>query len=635
MRSLIIFIFLVCYSIGFAQIDTIVVNNILKVAGEIRFSDPSKSSELYVKVIKYSDSIDFPLGEHKAKIGLGILSFHAGEYDQSIVHYQEALNIAEKMEYTKGIGNSYLDMAISWYYKGELIKSTSEYLKSLDYYYKVKDTFAIITVYQNVGLIFADIQQYEKSNEYILKSLELAKLTQDSIKIAANSLNMGMNYAKTMQHNKALEQFMFVKNIADAVNYPQLSFHIHQNLGQHYLDVNEPDKALPYALNAYEFIKPINSKPDISNCFGLLGNIYKKLGNNELAQSYYIKAYNLGEEIESPDLVINTSLSLSQLYASKNEFKNAYKYANNYIVLYDSIRGEKNRKLVAGIEAQYEFEKKNNEILKQQLEIETKEAFIQKKINQNGIYLTGLIILLFTSFFFWYRHRQKQKLNKQTIQTLNKQQELKTLEALIQGEDLERSRIAKDLHDSVNGNLSAIKHNLSSISQENLKDDEHDTFDSAIQMLDTACEQVRSISHDLVPPSLMNYGIIEALEQYINRINSIGIIKITYQHFGILNPLSKKTETTIYHIVQELLANVIKHSQAKKAIIQINADEDTLHITVEDDGKGYDTNMVFHGLGLNNIKSRIQFLNAEMDIKSDEKGTSVTIDIDIKKIQQL
>lgn len=635
MRSLIIFIFLVCYSIGFAQIDTIVVNNILKVAGEIRFSDPSKSSELYVKVIKYSDSIDFPLGEHKAKIGLGILSFHAGEYDQSIVHYQEALNIAEKMEYTKGIGNSYLDMAISWYYKGELIKSTSEYLKSLDYYYKVKDTFAIITVYQNVGLIFADIEQYEKSNEYILKSLELAKLTQDSIKIAANSLNMGMNYAKTMQHNKALEQFMFVKNIADAVNYPQLSFHIHQNLGQHYLDVNEPDKALPYALNAYEFIKPINSKPDISNCFGLLGNIYKKLGNNELAQSYYIKAYNLGEEIESPDLVINTSLSLSQLYASKNEFKNAYKYANNYIVLYDSIRGEKNRKLVAGIEAQYEFEKKNNEILKQQLEIETKEAFIQKKINQNGIYLTGLIILLFTSFFFWYRHRQKQKLNKQTIQTLNKQQELKTLEALIQGEDLERSRIAKDLHDSVNGNLSAIKHNLSSISQENLKDDEHDTFDSAIQMLDTACEQVRSISHDLVPPSLMNYGIIEALEQYINRINSIGIIKITYQHFGILNPLSKKTETTIYHIVQELLANVIKHSQAKKAIIQINADEDTLHITVEDDGKGYDTNMVFHGLGLNNIKSRIQFLNAEMDIKSDEKGTSVTIDIDIKKIQQL
>jgi len=632
-KRYLIYLILLTYYLGYSQVDSISINNNLKKAEELRFSDASKSLDLYLKVIEDSDSINYPLLKHKAKIGLGILNFHAGDYDSSISYYNEALEIAEEIDYTKGIGNSYLDIAISLYYKGEVIKSTQEYLKSIEYFDRVKDTFALITVYQNVGLIFSDLEQYEKSNEFVKKSLELSKQFNDSIKIAANSLNLGRNYAKTKQQDKALDQFMIVKPIAEAVKYPQLSYHLHHNLAQYYLDTNNDEKALEHAQIAYDFIKPIDSKPDISYVFDLMGNIYKELGNSELAQVYYLEAYNLGEEIGSPDLVINASLSLSQLYAAKNEFSQAYRYAKNYIVLYDSIRGEKNRKLVAGIEAQYEFEKKNNEILQQQLTIETNEALIQRKRNQSGLYLVGLGVLLFTSFLLWYRHRQKQKLHAQSIQTLNKQKELATLEALIEGEDFERSRIAKDLHDSVNGNLSAIKHNLSSISQENLKEYEHQTFNNAIEMLDNACEQIRNISHDLVPPSLLNYGLIEALDQYINRINDINLTKITFQHFGKLKPLSKKTETTIYHIIQELLTNIVKHANARKGIVQINANKNVLHITVEDDGKGYDTNAVSHGLGLNNIKSRVQFLNAEMDVKSDAKGTSVVIDIDLKKVQ--
>jgi signal transduction histidine kinase len=137
----------------------------------------------------------------------------------------------------------------------------------------------------------------------------------------------------------------------------------------------------------------------------------------------------------------------------------------------------------------------------------------------------------------------------------------------------------------------------------------------------------------LVPPSLLNYGLIEAIEQYCNRINSSTNIEVTFQYFGKLVPLPKKIETTIYHIIQELLTNVVKHSKAKKAIVQINAKKNNLHITVEDDGKGYNTDEITHGLGLNNIKSRVQFLNAEMDVKSDAKGTSIVIDINLKKVK--
>ena len=284
------------------------------------------------------------------------------------------------------------------------------------------------------------------------------------------------------------------------------------------------------------------------------------------------------------------------------------------------------------LEQQNQLKNKNSEILQQQLQNEKNEALLQNQINKNELYAFGIVTLLFMSFVLWYRHRQKQKLNKQVIQALKKQQELKSLEALIKGEDIERSRIAKDLHDGVNGNLSAIKYNLSSITKHKLNSDEHETFDAALEMLDIACQQIRNITHDLAPPSLQNFGLTEALDQYCNRINSSSTINVTFQHFGHRITLPKKTETTIYHILQELISNSVKHAQANSALLQIHENKKVLHITVEDDGNGYDTRAVTHGLGLNNIKSRVDFLNAEMDVKSDTKGTSVTIDIDLNKI---
>jgi signal transduction histidine kinase len=139
----------------------------------------------------------------------------------------------------------------------------------------------------------------------------------------------------------------------------------------------------------------------------------------------------------------------------------------------------------------------------------------------------------------------------------------------------------------------------------------------------------------LVPPSLLNFGLVEALEEYCNRINSSCAMHVTFQYFGETPILPKKIETTIYHILQELLNNSIKHAEAKTAILQINTSNDSIHITVEDNGKGYDINTISHGLGLNNVKFRIEFLNAEMDVKSDDNGTSVTIDIDTTKIPLL
>ncbi len=112
-------------------------------------------------------------------------------------------------------------------------------------------------------------------------------------------------------------------------------------------------------------------------------------------------------------------------------------------------------------------------------------------------------------------------------------------------------------------------------------------------------------------------------------------MKVQFQHYGDSVILPKKIETTIYHILQELVNNALKHSQASSVFIQLNADKQLLHLTVEDDGIGYDTSLVTHGLGLNNIQSRVEFLKADMDVQSDKEGTSVVINIDLNKIPRL
>ncbi|WP_271785377.1 sensor histidine kinase [Aquimarina algiphila] len=151
-------------------------------------------------------------------------------------------------------------------------------------------------------------------------------------------------------------------------------------------------------------------------------------------------------------------------------------------------------------------------------------------------------------------------------------------------------------------------------------------------MLDNTVEQVRRISHNLAPSSLLNFNLIEVIQQFCDRINSSNPLNTSFQYFGKQFKLEKEKETVIYRIIQELTNNIIKHANATEALIQINSYENKLHITVEDNGIGFDPDVKSHGIGLQNIKSRVSLLNANLDIHSSAEGTSFNIEIYLDKI---
>ena len=158
-------------------------------------------------------------------------------------------------------------------------------------------------------------------------------------------------------------------------------------------------------------------------------------------------------------------------------------------------------------------------------------------------------------------------------------------------------------------------------------------INEAISMIDTSCKQVRAISHNLVPPFLENFNLLEAIEGYCTNMDAIHKQKIRFHHIGETIGLDKKQEANIFRIVQELVTNSIKHADATEIKVQLSSRDDTVQLTIEDNGKGYDTNAAQkEGIGLKNIKSRVDYLNASIDVIANKQGTSTTIEIDISKL---
>ena len=155
----------------------------------------------------------------------------------------------------------------------------------------------------------------------------------------------------------------------------------------------------------------------------------------------------------------------------------------------------------------------------------------------------------------------------------------------------------------------------------------------AVEMIDNSCKQVRAISHNLVPPSLENFNLVEASEEYCYNLNEVHEQEITFQHLGDSFIIPKNAEINIFRIIQELVSNSIKHADADEINVQISCRENLISLSEEDNGVGFDPkNVQSDGIGLKNIQSRIDYLNANMDVLSNKDGTSYTIEIDINKL---
>ncbi|MCB0436406.1 MAG: sensor histidine kinase, partial [Mangrovimonas sp.] len=211
--------------------------------------------------------------------------------------------------------------------------------------------------------------------------------------------------------------------------------------------------------------------------------------------------------------------------------------------------------------------------------------------------------------------------------TLEQQQQVISLQAMINGQETERTRIAKDLHDSMGGTFSTIKMYLSSLEHQITDKEQQTLLEKSNKAISHAASDMRRIAHNMMPEVLIKLGLIKAIQELVDNINSSKQLKIIFQHFGMVERLSGSFEIMLYRIVQELLNNIMKHSDATEAVIQFIKEENRLHVTIEDNGKGFQVLPEKKGVGLNSVKERVLYLNGKLSIDSEvSTGTTVTME---------
>ncbi|WP_395054360.1 sensor histidine kinase, partial [Flavobacterium sp.] len=336
-----------------------------------------------------------------------------------------------------------------------------------------------------------------------------------------------------------------------------------------------------------------------------------------LSEESYSRSFSILKVNKNAYGLFFMSGSLSQLQAYKGDYKNAYANLLESKKLGDSLFSQKNKNAIAKLETE-------NEVL----QLKTNN---EKKANLNKILIGSSIGLILLGFLGFRNFINKQKLQNLKITELEKDKQLLAIDSMLKGQEEERGRIAKDLHDGLGGLLSGTKLSFVNMKENLILTPENTTqFEKSLSMLDTTISDLRKVAHNLMPEALVKFGLDEALRDFCNSIQSTTNCIVNYQKMGISRKLNTTTETFIYRIIQELVNNSVKHAQAKEIIVQLTFVNNKIVITVEDNGKGYDTKSVNlkKGDGLNNIDYRVQFLNGKIDtITSPNKGTSVNIEL--------
>ena len=317
---------------------------------------------------------------------------------------------------------------------------------------------------------------------------------------------------------------------------------------------------------------------------------------------------------------------LSYIAARQGEFSTSIAARKSADSIGEVIINDKVIRNTTELQEKYESEKKD-------AQIQLQKAQLFKKDIWNYILAGSILTILVISILSYRNYRHTKSLQQQRISELETEKQLSATEAVLKGEEQERTRLAKDLHDGLGGMLSGIKYTLNDMKGNLIMTAENaQAFERSMDMLDSSIREMRRVAHNMMPEALVKFGLDTAIRDFCNDITKSGALQVQYQSIGLDDAeLDQVKNVTIYRIVQELLNNTMKHASAKNALVQLTYNKEQLTVTVEDDGKGFDPALLklSKGIGWSNIQNRVEFLKGTWDVSSEPgKGTSVHIEIE-------
>ncbi len=517
---------------------------------------------------------------------------------------------------------------------GLLDEAIATYIKGLENLNTETDT--LFSNYLKLGLAETYLQKEElpKSKE-ILNQLLPQATTNDTFN-AFLTTAFGDFYYRSNEWEKAIKAYQKALALPATKKLKKLSYRIQLNLAK----LQASEDTYQQRLDKFQQLKNESLNQGF---YGLYieavineGYVYLKEKDYEAAEIALSTAYINTVSWNRLELQKKVNRALVNLYVAKEDFKNAYNLMTQYEAVSKTITTQQNERQVRELEEKYESLQKEREIMKlQESQLKDQIEIDRQRTIKNAVLIGFLIILIpiILLLVVYYQklqaqseiNRQQEDLNRQEMQSLQQEQELKLARTSMKIQTQERERIAQELHDSIGGNLAAIK------LQMNRLDLKSETANNLKTQLDSTYSQVREISHSLLPKEFKEQAFVPIVDNYIDRFNDPEDKRYFFNAYPeeAINKLPKKLQVALFSIIKELTTNAFKHAKANQVMIQLNLipEEENLVLMYEDDGIGFTTNKS-KGIGLKNLKRRIDELKGSLSIDSSPgKGTVISISI--------
>lgn len=642
--------------------------------------------ESYKKSIAYKEEIGNTLGVAATLNNLGSLYRIMGEKEKAYESYLESIDIRERLGNERSVASAYLNF-------GNWMAEEAEYENAIKYYQKfsdlmksAEDTVGLSMVISNMGNIYFSQGAYASALENYLESLSLLEEAEiDDDRLMASKLeDIGLVYDKQGYSRQAISYFDRALLVYEKYEDPERKGGLLQNMGLIFTNLNLPDSSLYYYSRAVSEYEALNNKELVAFVNNNIGVIYNNKDEYDVALEYFEKALEVYEEssnerelaevflnlgsnyyfrsdfdqalsffqksmenaLRTDNLSVETKAlsAISDVYKIKNDFPKAYEYLDRHNTMKDSLLNTEKTKVIEELITKYETEKKDAEIKVLSAEQAQNEAVIQQRNAENKLLFIGLLALLGTiigiiSWFIYHTRKkriiaaQKEEIYQKEIDSLLDNQQLKTVGAMLEGQDKERKRLAAELHDRLGSILSLVKLYFSSLNDD-IKEKQpelYNHFEEGNKFLDDAFLEVRTIIKEMQEGKTSGDGLKNDVTELLNKIAKIGVE--VQSSINLSKDLETNIEINVFRIIQEAMSNALKYSKAH-TIELLLSDGENLTLKIKDDGIGFDALQIKtsdvdrESYGVGNMESRVKLLGGEFQLQT-AKGQGVDIDIQI------
>ena len=598
------------------------------------------STAYYAKAFgELSEKLHYAVGVANSLSMQAMILSKDNKQDEAIALNLKAIEVARKANLIRVLANVYNNTAIIYYAKGEYELSLNYYLKATTIYEQRNDISSMAFVYGNIAEVYNELKEYKKGYAYSLKGIKLCRSLNQPHGLGSGLLNFSTSLINLQQFDTALTVLHEAKELARKLHDKDEEINVLNNINYAYAGIKKFNLIKANADELMVVAKSIDSKEGF--CYASLGYVayYIDKKNYPEAKRSALNAISIAEKNKLITILKDAYNAVARVGLEQGNIKEFDQFDKLKDSIENVLFSDKILKNSQELETKYSLSKKNAEIDALNKEEKIHQLTLRQENIINWI-LAGIVFVMIVISFLYNRNFQQKKkllltdalLQQQRITELEKEKQLSAAQGVLQGQVEERTRLAKDLHDGLGGILSSAKYSFSNMKDIMIITPENAVaFERSMGMLDKSISELRRVAHNMMPEALVKFGLDTALIDFCNSIVQNGVIQLTYQSFDMdETSISKTTAATVYRIIQELVNNILKHANATNALVQLVRKNTALSITVEDNGKGFDKNILQNndGIGYLNLQNRVTFLNGSMDIQTvTDKGTSVNIEI--------